>query len=193
MSENGAARSDQADARFIDWSRRIRQSDTSAYRALFEAVHVDLLRFAWRFTLDREAARDVVQEVFLKLWQVRETLDAKKSLRAFLYTMVRNRSLNYRRSVRDEVRSIDADPLWEPEDQDDHEAETNAEMLERQIHVWIEELPERRREAFVLSRFHGLSHDEIADMMGLTPRTVNTHIVLALKDLRGKLEALEIQ
>ena len=53
--------------------------------------------------------------------------------------------------------------------------------------MWIDELPPRRREAFRLSRFDGLSHDEIARVMALTPKTVNNHIVLALQTLRERL------
>ncbi|HEX7070858.1 MAG TPA: RNA polymerase sigma-70 factor [Rhodothermales bacterium] len=192
MNGRADVRAEDSDNRFAEWSRRIRKSDAAAYRALFEELHVDLLRFAWRFTLDEEAARDVVQEVFLKIWQIRETLDERRSLRALLYTMVKNRSLNYRRSRRDEERPAEVGSVWEPMDEVDLEEQSEAEMLEKRIHRWIDELPDRRREAFILSRYHGMTHEEIAGLMGLTPRTVNTHIVLALKDLRGKLDALEL-
>lgn len=178
---------------FADWARRLRRSDAGAFRSLFEATNTTLLRFAWRYTFDEEAARDVVQDVFLKLWQVRETLDDRKSLRSLLYTMVRNRSLNHRRARRDEDRPLGASASWEPEDPERLDERADARLLEKRLRLWIEELPERRREAFILSRYHGMTHEEIAALMGLTPRTVNTHIVLALKDLRGKLEALEPQ
>lgn len=178
---------------FADWARRLRRSDAGAFRSLFDAMNAALLRFAWRYTFDEEAARDVVQDVFLKLWQVRETLDDRRSLRSLLYTMVRNRSLNHRRARRDEERPSEEASGWEPENVERLDDEAHAKMLERQLRSWIDELPDRRREAFILSRYHGMTHEEIAALMGLTPRTVNTHIVLALKDLRGKLEALEPQ
>lgn len=191
MSGRREVRADDSDGRFVDWSRRIRLSDPAAYRALFDALNADLIRFAWRFTFDEESARDVVQDVFLKVWQVRETLDENRSLRALLYTMVRNRALNHRRSRREEEHAPDATGVWEPEGETDLAGETEAGLLEKRIKGWIDQLPDRRREAFVLSRYHGMSHEEIASLMGLTPRTVNTHIVLALKDLRSKLETLE--
>ncbi len=193
MSGRSDAKGVQADERFAEWSRRIRKSDVSAFRALYETMNGDLLRFAWRYTLDQETARDVVQDVFTKVWQVRETLDDSRSLRAFLYTMVRNRALNERRTGREEERAATVSPEWEPEGGIDLEEETELEMLETRVRSWIDQLPDRRREAFVLSRYHGMTHEEIAALMGLTPRTVNTHIVLALKDLRSKLESLEIQ
>ena len=64
-------------------------------------------------------------------------------------------------------------------------------MLDERLRMFIEQMPDRRREAFMLSRYEGLSHEEIAQVMKLTPRTVNTHIVLALKDLRNRLGALQ--
>ena len=64
-------------------------------------------------------------------------------------------------------------------------------ILEEHLKQFIEELPPRRKEAFMLSRYDGLSHREIAVRMKLTPRTVNTHIVLALRYLRSRVEALQ--
>jgi RNA polymerase sigma-70 factor (ECF subfamily) len=61
-------------------------------------------------------------------------------------------------------------------------------MLKRHLERWISEMPQRRREAFMLSRFEGLSHEEIASLMDLAPKTVNNHIVLALQHIRKKLD-----
>jgi RNA polymerase sigma-70 factor (ECF subfamily) len=71
------------------------------------------------------------------------------------------------------------------------DAKLDADSLAKKIYKWIDELPERRKEAFVLSRHHDLSHKEISDIMGLSERTVNTHIFLALKHLRAQLDALQ--
>ena len=67
----------------------------------------------------------------------------------------------------------------------------DAQDLAEKIEGWIQELPERRKEAFILSRRHEFSHREISEIMGLSERTVNTHIFLALKHLRSKLDALQ--
>ena len=64
-------------------------------------------------------------------------------------------------------------------------------QLEQLLLDWIEEMPDRRREAFCLSRFDGLSHEEIAEAMDLAPKTVNNHIVLALQYLRKRLNGHE--
>jgi RNA polymerase sigma-70 factor (ECF subfamily) len=67
----------------------------------------------------------------------------------------------------------------------------DATALARRLHAWIDALPAQQREALVLSRFHALSHQEIAATMGLSPRTVNNHIVRALKRLQRRLDAFE--
>lgn len=177
------------DEQFTAWSRRLQQSDRQAYTHVFEATYDTLWRYAWYFTHDEDAAYDVLQDVFLKLWHIRERVDPAKSLKALLFQMVRNTALNrLRRDKRHAADSLD-DMLFEPTSASHPDVEVDTESLALQIRHWIEELPTRRREAFMLSRYQGLSHAEIADIMNLTPKTVNNHIVLALQHLRSRLLA----
>ncbi|MCY4159771.1 MAG: RNA polymerase sigma-70 factor [Bacteroidetes bacterium] len=181
-------RSTSLTAKLSQISRRLAQSDRDAFRELFEEVNVILIRFCWRFTKDNEASQDIVQDVFVKIWDKRDTLDPDRSLLALMYTMVRNRALNLSRDSH-YSDGVDADEVIiehtpGPDDQVDFD------MLEGNVRKWIDDLPPRRRQAFKLSRFEGLTHAEIAEIMNLTPRTVNTHVMLALRDLRLKLQAL---
>ncbi len=177
------------DDSFIRWSERLQSSDQRAFSELFEAMHVVLLRYAWRFTGEQEAARDIVQDAFLKLWQIRTNVDPTRSLKALLYTMVRNLALNHKRAAQHTNGAFPEHDLLDKAPAADQQVE--ASMLDHRLRRFIEQMPDRRREAFMLSRFEGLSHEEIAQVMNLTPRTVNTHIVLALKDLRNRLGALQ--
>ena len=177
------------DDSFIRWSERLQSSDQRAFSELFEAMHVALLRYAWRFTGEQEAARDIVQDAFLKLWLIRTDVDPKRSLKALLYTMVRNLALNHKRAAQHTNGAFPEHDLYDPAPAADQQVE--ALMLDQRLRQFIEQMPVRRREAFMLSRYEGLSHEEIAHVMNLTPRTVNTHIVLALKDLRNHLGALQ--
>ena len=177
--------------RFARWSRDLRASNRSAFTELFEALHEALLRYAWRLTHDEQAAQDVVQEAFLKLWRVRATLDPNRSLKALLYTMVRNLAFNHNRSQKQGLSVVPLDEAPEATTEAEAEAAADAQMLALQLKRWVAAMPDRRREAFMLSRYAGLSHDEIATVMNLTPRTVNTHIVLALQYLRTCLRTVE--
>lgn len=171
--------------RYRAWAEGVRASDRAAFAALYESTYAPLHRYVWFITRDEDATDDVLQEVFIKLWNVRGTVDPDRSLKALLYQMARNFALNHVRSVKRRAQ--------EPLEPDAHGAdpstdgELTAGTLERRLRVWIDELPPRRREAFRLSRFDGLSHDEIARVMALTPKTVNNHIVLALQTLRERL------
>ncbi len=173
-------------------SRRLQQSDRAAFAEIFRRLHAPLVRYAHRIVRDEAAAYDVLQDVFLKLWEDRDALAVKVSLKAMLYTMVRNRSLN---SVRRNkwfapgllVEHARERPSTAPPGDD----VLAADELLGYVRHWIDELPPRRAEAFVLSRYHGLKHSEIADLMAVSERTVDTHILLALRDLRGRLDALQ--
>ena len=175
--------------RYREWATRLQASDEAAYAALYRHTHPLLHRYVWYITRDSDVTDDVLQEVYVKLWTIRHNVDPDRSLKALLYQMARNFALNHARSQR---RMSDADI----EDLDlsetpQHESTLTADTLESRLRRWIEELPPRRREAFCLSRFDSMSHDEIAAVMDLTPKTVNNHIVLALQTLRQRLAAFD--
>ncbi|MBO6577391.1 MAG: RNA polymerase sigma-70 factor [Rhodothermales bacterium] len=181
--------SDVSEGQFRIWSIAIRSSDREAFAALFENMHDPLYRYADYIVRDREAAADLVQEAFAKIWQVRDSLDPERSLKALLFQMVRNASLNHERhKKRRRTEALDAGSELSS---DEHSVEDyiDADTLGSKINSWINAMPERRKEAFLLSRREGLSHEEISKLMGLAPKTVNNHIVLALQHIRKKLDA----
>lgn len=179
------------ESQFTTWTRRLRDADRQAYGEVFQTLHEPLLRYAWRHTHDAEAARDVVQDAFMKLWQVRDTLDPGASLRGLLYTMVRNRALNYNRDHANRQTPLELTDVPQAPSTIGPGDTLDADRLQEKLRHWIDDLPARRREAFRLSRFEGLSHDEIANVMGLSPSTVNRHIVLALQTLRDRLRTFD--
>ena len=162
---------------------RIRVGDRAAFEALFRTLHGPLVRYA--ATRAAAGGEDAVQDAFLTLWRRRERLDPDRSVRSLLYTTVRNALANQVRDVRrrDELHvTMDASPA-PPTPVD----ETSAALLGAQIRGWLDALPERRREAFSLSRFDGLSHAEIADVMACSVKTVENHVGRALRTLRDHL------
>jgi len=179
---------------YEQWARRIRASDQKAFHDLFMDSYQPLMRYALNFVKDTDVAKDILQEVYAHLWDIRDRLDEKKSLKALLYRMVKNRSINLIRSRRP-VRLDDVAPADQPSEEMSTESihPDSDELLEKQLSGWIESLPPRQREAFELSRFEGLDHHEIADVMECAPRTVNNHIVSALNTLREQLKQWKSQ
>jgi RNA polymerase sigma-70 factor (ECF subfamily) len=175
---------------FASWCRRLAAGDASAFEALFRATHGALVRYAATFTHDEAVGRDLVQDAFVRIWERRATLDPDRSLKALLYRTVRNLALN---RARDRQNRLDLLTGYAPNVYHEPmpDAHTEGRELRRRLEVWIEALPERQREALRLSRFEGLSHDEIADVMDVSPRTVNNHLVKALRFLRDRTAAYE--
>lgn len=168
-----------------EWARRIKGSDEGAFADFFHHLYARLVKFAWRYTKSKTLAKDIVQESFVKLWKKRATIDPHQSLLAYMFQTVRNRALNYLRDHSSESVALDdlsqrslssGDYIPEVTSSDDT---TGKQMLEL-----ISQLPGRQREALRLSRFEGLDHEEIAYVMDISPRTVNNHIVKAVKTLK---------
>jgi len=174
---------------FQYWSEKISSGDKSAFTELFNNTYNMFVNFSYRYVKSKSTATDIVQDAFIKLWDKRAELDSEKSLKSFLFTIVRNLSLNYIRDSHltyipgDELRST-ADP--------DRETEPDIwDEVEQKLPQWIEDLPDRQQEIFEMSRYEGLTHKEIGAILDISPRTVNNHINNALETLRECLEDLK--
>lgn len=166
---------------------RLRSSDPEALDALLRLYWRPLVHYAARLLPDEEDAEDVAQEAFVRLWERRNLLAPDTVLRPFLYRIVHNIALNRKRSWRarngwhsklgSTSRSLLSTPLQS----------TMEHELERAIEDAIRALPTRRRDAFILARFHDMSYSKIALIMGISPQTVANQISSALSDLRRAL------
>ena len=168
--------------------QKTRNSDVAAFETLFRKYYADLVNYSCKFTRDMDAAEEIVQEFFYNYWKNRKEINIKVSLRAYLYRSIRNNSLNYleslsvRRKYADRVLSRSANS----QGYEDRSVEV-AELNER-IEGILNELPERCRTIFCMSRFDGLKYEEIAEKLSVSVKTVEANIGKALKLLRKKLE-----
>ena len=164
---------------------KIRGGNAKAFEYAFRKFSPRLEAFAQKYTNDTNEAEDIVQDVFLKLWERRELLD-NISLTSFLFMMVRNSCLNHlkHRQIADTVQqripdTETAERLYAADFVPDPSS-----LLIDQI---MEELPPKCKEAFVLSRLNGLKNREIAEHMAITEKVVEKHITRALKRFRDGL------
>lgn len=172
-------------------ARRIRDADAAAFETFFRSMHDALVRYAEGFVKDPATARDLTQDAFVRIWEGRERIDPERSLESFAYRTVRNLCLNRirDRKNRDALLADEYEPpVSAPAGPEELLGEARlAARLER----WIDALPTRQREALRLSRFQGLSHEEVARSMGVSARTVNNHLVKALRAIRDRVRAYE--
>lgn len=166
---------------------RLVNGDVAAYRELLEAYWRPLVAYGYRMLDSHDAAEDAVQDVFIGLWKNRTNLEGTWNLRGYLFGFTRNVINAQRRKARvrgDAVQRNDVKPpgpVTPVEVAELGELETAAARA-------IDDLPYQRREVLVLAHFHGFSYPEIANVLGLSPKTVRNYMCLALRELREKLQ-----
>lgn len=164
----------------------VRGGDDHAYDAVFLRWYPQVRRFLFTLVKKEALADDLAQSVFMKLWLFRSRLNPAQSLKNYLMVLSRNAAMDFFRS---KYHTLQADLPTPPERVAPERTEQKAEYTETstRIRQAVEEMPAQRREVFKMSRFEQLSSEEIAARLGLSVRTVEKHIQLALKDLRGFL------
>lgn len=165
--------------------RGLKEGQSESFRFVFIRFYPKFLSFTMAMLKDKSASEDIMQDVFLKLWLKRECLDENKSLNNFLFVLTKRAAINYISRQMKLHESIDAArEISQPEETEEN---NNTEETSSKLMKIIESMPEKRRKAFLLSRFAGLSNGEIAQEMGLSINTVNRHLSMALSDLKDGL------
>lgn len=164
----------------------IQSGEAAAFDALFRRFYAPLCRYARSLTDgDPDEAEDIVQQVFIKLWEQRASLGVQWSVKAYLYKMVHHRCLNRLRDaqIRDRYKVYNAAQLEQPHE---HQPGAAAELGAR-IQQALDRLPVECRRIFELSRFEELKYREIADQLGISIKTVETQMGKALRLMRTEL------
>ncbi|MBE0646336.1 MAG: RNA polymerase sigma-70 factor [Bacteroidales bacterium] len=157
------------------------------FEQLFNAWYSKLCSYANGFLKDLDASEEIVQEVMLKVWINREKIEISSTIQSYLFRAVRNGCLNLLKhvNIREEYKSFK-----EREDstlQRSHEDEMMVTELEVKIREAIEMLPMERRRVFIMSRYDGMTYNQIAEKLGISAKTVENQMSKALKFLREEL------
>jgi RNA polymerase sigma-70 factor (ECF subfamily) len=173
------------------WIDGVRNGDEEAFEAMFRAYYPQLRRFAAEYVGTDGRARDVVQDIFLRIWEKGDEWTIRRSLKSYLFQAVRNRALNEIRH-RGTKEEAEDELAYEREGTDGRTAldDVHESALSKEVQAAIDDLPERRRMAFLLHRRHGFTYKEVACIMDITPKTVENQIGRALKSLREALSPI---
>lgn len=171
----------------------LREGNKKAYEQLFLDNYKSLVLYAKKFVMDTETARDLVQDVFIYLWDKRQKLTIEKSLSSYLFRAVHNACINYLKReatkenyIKQFLINLNEGSYKSSSNEDAYELVVHKDLSVR-IETIVETLPEQCRNIFRMSRFRGMKNKEIAEIYSISPRTVETQIYRALKVLKENL------
>jgi RNA polymerase sigma-70 factor (ECF subfamily) len=178
----------------INIAKQINEGNIEAFKSLYDTFYTCLLLYANSIINDIELSKDILQDIFLKLWEKRKEFTIKYSLKSYLYTAVRNSCMDHLKHRKVEKKYVDHS-LVELKDKElaffselfIHPEEDDFEKYLNEINAVIEKLPEQCRKIFKLSRFEGMKNNEVARHLNLSVRTIDTQLYRALKTLQEKL------
>ncbi len=162
-------------------TRAIKSSNVTAFEALYFRYYDSLYRFLWHRTYSIELTKDFIQEVFTRLWQHRRNLDTEKSIKAYLYQIANHLVIDHLRKKRSK-KSYLSDLARKGCVSENSGIETQTSIT-----IALGKLPEKLRTVFILSRYEGLKYHEIAEVCGLSIKTVESWMSQALRLLREEL------
>ena len=164
----------------------IQQGDEKAFEKLFKMYYRYLCNFASKIIEDDIAAEEIVQDFFVKFWERRTELSVESSLKNYLFRSVKNLCLNYIKH--NNIKLQHAQKVISESESSNYNHNYIEVDLAADIAKSIEELPEKRREIFRLSREEGLKYREIAEKLNISIKTVEAQMSLAIKSLRDILK-----
>ena len=167
---------------------RLKNGDQTAFELLFHFYYPGLVIYASQFTADRDEAEEIVQDFFVRFWQKHQQVLQSDSLKNYFFLSVKNSSLNFLKH-----RIVEAKYLKELSNLPNQHLVYDPDLyvateLQNKIKSSIDNLPEKCREIFVMSRIHGMKNEDIAIELNLSKRTIETQISNALKVLRIELK-----
>ncbi|MGQ7868852.1 RNA polymerase sigma-70 factor [Sunxiuqinia sp. sy24] len=166
---------------------KLNRGDVKTFNLFFRSYYKPLFFYALRITQEQEASKDIIQETFSQFWQERKNVPIRYSLAAYLYRMVRNKSLNYIQKQKRQALGNTRYAYMLLQSSDSTNNLDHKEILyliDQQVSLF----PPRQKQVFLLSRQQGLSHKEIAEQLNLSTKTVETFIFRSLKRLKVGLK-----
>lgn len=179
----------------VDYLLALTSGSEKGFKLIMNKWYSRLFNFANAYLNNQENAKEVIQDVFLKLWDNRNQLAENTNLNAYLFTLTRNRcidllrrerlSIQFRNDKQEEYRRLSenfdalSDPVLD---------EIFAREVQEEVNRAINVLPEQCRKIFILSRTNGFKNREISEMLNLSEKTIESHLTKAIKTIRQVLE-----
>ncbi|MTI89621.1 MAG: RNA polymerase sigma-70 factor [Balneolaceae bacterium] len=172
----------------LRWAQKTRLGDHTAFKKLFKHFHAPLCEFVFKYVKNKQSAEDIVQRLFLDIYEKGNNWNPRNNVKTYIYTSARNQALNYLRDNKKHISASAIDKTMHSILQHSHiEEEQHARDLRQAIQKAYGEMPEQRRLIFLLSRESDLTYKEISSVLDISIKTVETQMGRALKALRKEL------
>ena len=162
-------------------------SDRKAFAVLYNLYAGKCLHFVSSVIQDKEIAKDMTHDIFVKVWLKREIISKVDSFSAYLFRMVRNSVLDRMESEVIRRRFMVESLAVSEEFRSYVDEKVSLDELQHLVFNTVNKMPEQRRRVFVMSRYDGIPNIKIAELLGVSIRTVENHLTNALADIRVKL------
>ncbi len=174
------------------WIEQIQNGDTDSFKKMVITYSEPLCIFAYRIVQRSDVAEDLVQDLFVKIWESRDNWEPLGTIKAYLFKAVRNKAINYLDHQKVKIRLHST--IVEQKQFEKTNTESTTEKLFKdkafveELQEAIKELPNRTKLVYTLHRQDGFKYSEIAWIMGISQKTVESHMTRALISLRDKLK-----
>lgn len=171
--------------------QKVQEDDMIAFEMLFKRLSPRLTDFARKVVADKQLADDMVQEVFIKVWEKRQKIE-NANIEAFIFRVLRNHCISHLKHLK-VIENVKTKVLLKSEEEELYRIDFIRDepylVIEKELQLEIEkvinELPEKCREVFLLSRIEGLKNREIAEKLNINIKNVERHITRALKTFKS--------
>lgn len=178
---------DNSEARQKKIISLLKKGEQSAFREIFHLYEKKLYAFVFTITKSHYSTEELLQEIFIKLWQERERIDTSLSFNAFVYTIARNLTYNHLRKIANQENL--KQEMWRNisylNDVENHIIYSEYEDILEDI---LMQIPQRKRSIYILSKQEGKTNEEIADLLGISQKTVKNHLWKTLQTIKSQLE-----
>lgn len=172
--------------------KKFKKGDHESFEKIFNLYSKSLFRFSLSYLGSKEAAEDVVQEVFLKIWNNRKEIKLGTSFKSYLFTITLN-SIRKHFNKLSRSNELKHDILYDfSENKPGFDGHPGYQELLDKLDDLIKQMPEKRKEAFVKKKIEGKSLKEISEELGVSTKTVEYHITEAMKFLKTEFDKLRI-
>lgn len=166
---------------------RLKGADEAAFEAIYKKYSAQLFVHILRLVKDRDTTEDLLQEVFIKAWNNRTTIDPEQAYGAYLFTIAKHTVYNHFRKVSLDVQVAAYIASQSSELYRHVEEELRMREYDAAIQLAIDRLPPKRREVYIRCKIDGKSYQQVADELGCSVAAVNAHIVKATKSIKTYL------